>query len=96
MSFGIYHCVVEYVPTVLEVNRAYLKHTWQYENTDAYNSSFAVDGDLNPNDKFCASTGYIDHPWFAVDLEASYQLWRVNILGRESDGRLIYAIKPLI
>lgn len=64
------------------VNLALNQPTWQSSTFDMYNSSLAVDGNVNPYLAFgsCMSTQGPDYPpWWAVDIGIATYVWGVNL-----------------
>ena len=70
-------------PTIdeLDINRALDQPTWQDSQYSSYESSYAADGNFNPNldENSCAMQNNIPKGWWAVDLSDSYQIDRVTL-----------------
>ena len=67
-----------------EVNLALNKGTWQRDRYGNSDSRLAVDGNFDPDwsGNSIAMTNVHEMPWWAVDLEKSYQVDRVVVTNR--------------
>ena len=68
------------------INLAVSRTTWQVKTYDTWESSRAVDGKPDPTTDggSCARTTAISNPWWAVDLEAIYELHRVHVVALDT------------
>ena len=77
-------------PSALEINLALGMETWSQDVHSSGISKRAVDGNFNPeySANSCASTTSLEHAWWAVDLERSYQLLKVMVTMKNANGNV--------
>ena len=79
----------------LDINRAVDQPTWQDSVYSQYKSSYASDGNFDPNlGVSCAMQNNAAKDWWAVDLSVSYQIDRVTLTNAVSSRKytMIYCI----
>ena len=70
-------------------NIAFHRPTLQSSSFGHRSSSLSVDGDFNPDEKFCSHTklGGEFSPWWAVQLDRVFHIRRIIITNRVDFGR---------